>query len=303
MALAALAAGGASSASAAPLFPQCPPVGNNQGCSQLIVVAPNGSVTVQTDPAAPQLGYDGSDDTLIGLLNNSKKPIPAINLASSTSIFGFENDGLCNPNNWPSAPPTTPPGCPGPQGFGQTGYEGPNTSYSNISSNTQTGTVTFTQPVPPSGASYWGLEEALSSGQLQSGKAGQPIATTPTVSGTTVSFLLTCVGQNSCIGKALITVLEKLRGNKLVRLATGARTHHKTLRTRRVIIGSAPFTATGGQQVPITVSLNRAGLALRNKIGSYTAGVSVSVAPTVGAAQVTPVGSVRFTGTKKHKHR
>src|SRR5947209_7422283 len=140
----------AADASAAPLYPQCPPVGNNQGCSQLIVVAADGTVTVQTDPNAPPAGYDGAEDTLIGLQNNSKHAVASINLASpSKSIFGFDGDGLCNPSQWPSAPAVTPPNCPGTQGFGATGYEGPNTSFSNISPNELTGTVNFTQPIAP----------------------------------------------------------------------------------------------------------------------------------------------------------
>jgi hypothetical protein len=54
-----LLAVGATAASAAPLFPQCPPVGSNAGCSQLVVINAKGVATVQVDPAAPPNGYDG----------------------------------------------------------------------------------------------------------------------------------------------------------------------------------------------------------------------------------------------------
>ena len=85
----------------------------------------------QVDPAAPPNGYDGVEDTLIGVQNNSGRPISSINLASTTaSIFGFDQDGICDPSSWPAPTTTnTPPGCPGPQGFGPTGYEGPGTSF------------------------------------------------------------------------------------------------------------------------------------------------------------------------------
>ena len=43
------------------------------------------------------------------------------------------------------------------------------------SSNFLTGTVSFTAPIPPGGSAYWGLEEALQSGQLLSGAGGAPI--------------------------------------------------------------------------------------------------------------------------------
>src|SRR5947209_17592238 len=92
----ALAGASASGAVAAPLYPQCPPVGNNQGCSELIVVPAKGLPTVLVDPAAPQFGYDGQEDTLIGVQNNSGKTINSLNLASATqAIMGFDQDGLC----------------------------------------------------------------------------------------------------------------------------------------------------------------------------------------------------------------
>jgi hypothetical protein len=299
-----LLAAGASGASAAPLYPQCPPIGNNGGCSQLIVVAHDGTVTVTTDPAAPPLGYDGSDDTLIGIQNNSKGPISSINLASpSADLFGFDSDGICNPDQWPSAPPTTPPGCPGPQGFGPTGYEGPNGTFSNISSNFLTGTVNFTTPLAPGASTYWALEEALTAGQVQGGAGGHPITTAATVVGPVVNFSLTCVGTASCIGVAELTVIEKLKGNKITQV-TAARKHKRKAPTRRVIVGSVHFTAAGGETVPISVTLNRKGQGLRSSHGAFPAGLSVALTQPVGPPQVTNVAKVRFLGTKKpRKHR
>src|SRR5438067_402797 len=132
-----LMAGGATAASAAPLFPQCPPVGSNAGCSQLVVINQKGVASVQVDPAAPPDGYDGVEDTLIGVQNNSGRSISSINLASTTQdIFGFDADGLCDPSSWPAPTTTnTPPGCPSTAGFGPTGYEGRGASFSNSSPN------------------------------------------------------------------------------------------------------------------------------------------------------------------------
>jgi hypothetical protein len=208
----AIAAGSAGTASAAPLFPQCPPVGSNQGCSQLIVVKKDGTATVKVDPAAPKNGYDGVEDTLIGVQNNSGKKISSINLASTVQpIMAFDGDGLCNPSQWPSATThNTPPGCPGPQGFGSTGYEGPRNSFSNISLNKLTGTVNFKPALQPGGSSYFALEEALQPGQLRSSQKG-PIAGPVTVRGNFVSFDLTCVGsKKACKGLALLIKGKKI---------------------------------------------------------------------------------------------
>jgi hypothetical protein len=207
----AIAAGSAGTASAAPLFPQCPPVGSNQGCSQLIVVKKDGTATVKVDPAAPAMGYDGVEDTLIGVQNNSGKAISSINLASPTQpIMSFDNDGICNPSTWPN--PTThntPPGCPGPQGFGTTGYEGPGNSFSNISSNFRTGTINFKPTLKSGKSEYFALEEALKAGQLRSSQRG-PIAGPVTVKGNVVSFDLTCIGKKACKGLTLLKKGKKL---------------------------------------------------------------------------------------------
>lgn len=279
----------ASSASAA-MFQQCPPVGNNQGCSQLIVVNHNGSVVVQVDPAAPASGYDGVEDTLVGLQNNSSRSISSINLASpSASIFSFDQDGLCDPPDWPSAPAVTPPNCPGTQGFGPTGYEGPNNTFTNISSNFQTGTVNFTSPVPPGGSAYWGLEEALQPGQLLSGAGGAPITSAPVVAGQSVSFSIICVGQNGCNGVAQLVVLEHRKGNAWV-----ARSHK---RTRQLVVGSAPVAIPAGGTSPVTVSLNRAGRKLLSGKSTLPAQVQVKL-----GGLVTQVGKVKFKGHKRSRH-
>src|SRR5438105_111394 len=99
----------AGTASAAAMFTQCPPVGVNTGCQFLITVNPGGGFTVQGDPNAPNNGpYDGVEDTLIGVVNNTGGPLSSIALSSNTDIFGFDGDGPCtvtpNPGNCSSDP-------------------------------------------------------------------------------------------------------------------------------------------------------------------------------------------------------
>jgi hypothetical protein len=262
-------------------------VGNNQGCSQLIVVNPNHTVVVKVDPAAPANGYDGVEDTLIGLQNNSGSSISSINLASpSATIFSFDGDGLCTPLQWPAAPAITPANCPGTQGFGPTGYEGPNNTFTNISSNTLTGTVVFTSPIPAGGSAYWGLEEALQAGQLLSGTGGAPITTAPKLIGKSVHFSVICVGSSACTGAAQLIVTEHRSGKAWVARAR---------KTRKVVVGSMHLSIQGGATQAVTVSLNKTGRKLLTTVKSLPAHVQVKL-----GSGVTPVGNVRFRGHKHH---
>lgn len=277
----ALIACSATAASAAPLFPQCPPVGSNAGCSQLVVINAKGVATVQVDPAAPPSGYDGVEDTLIGVQNNSSRSISSINLASTTaSIFGFDQDGICDPSSWPSPTTTnTPPGCPGPQGFGPTGYEGPGTSFSNISSNQATGTVNFSPALAPGGSAYFGLEEALQPGQLRSSQSG-PIAGPITVANHIVSFDLTCVGTTDCSGKVKLVIL--IKGTQI--LAAPAR-----VRKHRVTVGALSISIPSGNTDTLAVHLNKAGKTLLKK---HRHGFPVTIHVTIGGTTYT-IGHVK----------
>ncbi len=94
-----------------------------------------------------------TEDTLIGVQNDSSQPLSSLPLFSTTgkNLFAFDQDGLCTVSNAPA-------GCP----FGTTGYEGPGVSFANIDANTQSGTVQFSPAIPPGGHTYFSLEEALS---------------------------------------------------------------------------------------------------------------------------------------------
>jgi hypothetical protein len=112
------------------------------------VIDADGSLRVKADPTQPP--FDGIEDTLFGVRNNSTKSIAAIPLRGSQTIFGFDDDGICAVNPRPA-------GCP----FGPTGYEGPGVTFSSISADLKSGVVNFTPPIPPGGSAYFGLEEAI----------------------------------------------------------------------------------------------------------------------------------------------
>lgn len=142
-------------------FNQCPAVGNDTlGCELLITVTASsgGNATAFTvTTASPDQGpYDGSDDTLLGILNKSGSAVNSLALTSSTNIFGFDGDGACT---YISCPGTTDPN----------GYAPKGVTFSAINAGSTSGTVDF-GPGLASGASAWfSLEEALTPSQIMPG--------------------------------------------------------------------------------------------------------------------------------------
>lgn len=113
----------------------------------LIQITDTGT-SVFDDPS--QGPYDGVEDTLIGVVNSSGKPVSSLALSSDTDLFGFDGDGLCQVVPQPT-------GCP----FGPTGYEGPKTTFSNITPDLSGGVVNFTGGLAVGEATYFSLEERL----------------------------------------------------------------------------------------------------------------------------------------------
>jgi hypothetical protein len=170
------------------MFPQCPAVFDNTGCQYLITIN-NTTETVLNDPN--QGPYEGSDDSLIGVQNNSSAPVSALPLSvPGSELFGFDGDGICNPGGAPvpagCAPQAgTPAGTDCSQGLGgscafpaspgepagyvepgafapmtQNGYEGPTSWFSNVSADTSSGVVHFSPPIAANGGTaYFSLEE------------------------------------------------------------------------------------------------------------------------------------------------
>lgn len=153
------------------------PVGTATGCGALITVTAvdaNGNATAFN---ASFLGngnpYDGGQDLLIGVQNNSGGNLNSINLTSTSlpGAFAFDSNGLCAMN---------PSDC-----FGSTGYEGPNNTFTSIASDKHSGTVKFTTPIPSSPctcstSTWFGLEGNPQSLTANSQTVTQPLTTTTT---------------------------------------------------------------------------------------------------------------------------
>src|SRR5467141_1431396 len=61
-----------------PPFTQCPAVGLDTSCAVLIVFNSDGSRTTLVDPSQPP--FDGIEDTLVGVQNNSSLPVSSLAL-------------------------------------------------------------------------------------------------------------------------------------------------------------------------------------------------------------------------------
>jgi hypothetical protein len=141
-----------------PPFTQCPSIGASPSCEILLVVNADNTVTVVGDPSVGT--FDGSDDTLVGIVNNSAKSVDAVTVSGpSSDLSGFDGDGICSGDygTWNGSS-----GCP----YGPTGYEGPGTSFVVNSSMPDSAEVDFTQGLAPGKWAYFSLEGALASAQL-----------------------------------------------------------------------------------------------------------------------------------------
>src|SRR5271154_2933909 len=136
--------------------------GGANACNIIITFNPDGSIVTTSGAPDP---YDGSDDQLVGIVNNSPNPITSIFLSNpGVDIFGFDGDGICayqpfvtTPSgplcNGSTTPTTTDPG----------DYMGTASSFSGISSPAfDSGTVNFANGIPTGGTAYFSLEDAAS---------------------------------------------------------------------------------------------------------------------------------------------
>jgi hypothetical protein len=152
----------------------CPPVGADTACGVVLTIQDigNGRGTCSSTNCVAisnnQGPYDDIEDTLVGVVNSSKKlPISSLVLTSSDDIFGFDGDGICG-----LSPNTGQPYVPGVActWAHPTTYEGPVMNAAGVIvgavvfsdySSTTTGTVNFKPPIPPGGTAYFSLENSL----------------------------------------------------------------------------------------------------------------------------------------------
>ncbi|MGB4784648.1 MAG: isopeptide-forming domain-containing fimbrial protein, partial [Candidatus Acidiferrum sp.] len=130
----------------------------NQGCTILITLNADGSITTTHPNPAPS--YDaGFDDNMIAVVNNTAQTITGLQLTSTTvDIFGLDGDGVCSgPPGWtfsalapnPKCAIATDPFRYGPAGINFTIF------------NPFSGIVNFGNGgIPPNGSAFFTLEGA-----------------------------------------------------------------------------------------------------------------------------------------------
>ena len=162
---------------------QCPTVNvgfATKGCDLIITLNANGTASVTAGPSSGLAGgtYDGSDDVLVGLINNSGHTVTSVNLTSKLTIFGFDGDGIeTNPNPTSGLKGLAIKGATGPACGGvtakQPGYcatdsatanfnlSGALNSFSGINAAKTSGIVNFAGGIVNGGSAFWSLEEPL----------------------------------------------------------------------------------------------------------------------------------------------
>lgn len=137
----------------------CPHIGGEVDCGVVFVFGAGGAITtynvngqnyglgtINTTP------YDGSDDALVGIINNSGHSISSLHLTGSGNgggIFAFDGDGQSVYSGI---------------SYGVTGYEGAGVTFSNYGAGAHTsGDVNFTGGLTDGGTAWWSLEGSPSS--------------------------------------------------------------------------------------------------------------------------------------------
>ena len=145
-----LATGGAQAAPS-PQNGVCPAIGllgTATNCNVEIFYSA-GVDTLRNNPTP----YDGSDDNLVGIINNSGATINTLTFSGSSSaggLFAFDGDGLQTYGSGLGSDPT---------GYGGKTSLGQFTTFTNISTDETTGTVVFgASGIPDGGTAYFSLE-------------------------------------------------------------------------------------------------------------------------------------------------
>jgi hypothetical protein len=154
-------------------YNECPAIGADPSCAILIDVTTSGATVLQ-DPAQTNNPYDGSDDTLVGILNQTGNPLYGIQLSSSVQppIFGFDGDGICTFSAAQGASPgyTGDSYCSGSYYTSDPGdYAGPVNTYGEINSTQTAGLVSFPQGLANNSGTYFSLENTLVASQITTG--------------------------------------------------------------------------------------------------------------------------------------
>jgi hypothetical protein len=124
------------------------PLGFATACVS-ITVNPGLLLSITNPPSGFTAVFDGIEDTLLSVTNNSGGSINSIHLTSNLAAFGFDGDG--NASNSIGALIT---------------YAGPGISFSNIAANGMSGDVNFSGGLANGASAFFGLEQNVTARNL-----------------------------------------------------------------------------------------------------------------------------------------
>ena len=126
-------------------------VGNASDCNLTITFGPNGAISTVPGPYLALPFYEGNEDALVGVINNSGHSLSGFNISGS-GIFGFDGDGAN--------------GYAGISGPDPNGYGGPLGTFNIIDVNT--GSIAFAGGLADGANTWFSLEEPININALPS---------------------------------------------------------------------------------------------------------------------------------------
>jgi hypothetical protein len=138
----------------------CPVIASVTGCNVIITAGAGGSFVTTVPNASP---YDGSDDNLVGIINNSGATITTLSFTGSGiggGLFAFDNDGIQTFNAAVGSDPTGYGGrVSSTANFNLAGAAVTYTNIHTVSVTNDSGTVVFgAAGIPNGGSAYFSLE-------------------------------------------------------------------------------------------------------------------------------------------------
>ncbi len=151
---------GTANAAVCPGPSYCQGFGNDTNGATLVITVTNSGATIGAGPSS-QGPYDGSEDTYIGVQNNSTHTITSLNI-SGPGIFGLDGDGI---DTYGAMKVVGNPDT--------TGYGGP-IGFFNIA-NANSGVLNFFGGLAAGGNTFFSLEEPLTSTSFSVSTVPAPI--------------------------------------------------------------------------------------------------------------------------------
>jgi PEP-CTERM motif len=149
-------------------------------CTSLITLSPKGSLNI-SDPAG-KANYDGTDDTLVGFINQSTSLITALHLTGGSpgsGIFAFDGDGGCQTARFTWIDPGACPVTTGNDNYADSAHTNANGTFAgvmfeNISADLTSGDVFFSTPIGPGGMTEWTLAGTVSTVTINPSAVPEP---------------------------------------------------------------------------------------------------------------------------------